>query len=77
VSYIKKCLACAFILSPNIFASTYNQSLRGSSRDVFDNLLLNPAFVLPEGDKNYFRIGKKKAVQQRSINTALTDLDFS
>ena len=51
------------ILSTQLEASTYSQSLRSSSRDIFDNLSLNPAFVVPDNEKNYFRIGKSTGVE--------------
>lgn len=52
------------LLAPSLsFASTATDSLAGSTRDVFDNLTENPAFVNAEGGKSYFRISKAGGVQ--------------
>lgn len=52
------------LLAPSFsFASTATDSLANATRDTFDNLNENPAFVNAEGDKNYLRIGKAGGMQ--------------
>jgi len=52
------------LLAPSLsFASTATDSLSGTTRDVFDNLDENPAFVNVEGGKSYLRIGKSGGLQ--------------
>jgi hypothetical protein len=52
------------LLAPSFsFASTATQSLSDTTRDLFDNLNENPAFVNVEGGKNYLRIGKAGGFQ--------------
>lgn len=52
------------LLAPSFsFASTATDSLSGVTRDVFDNLDENPAFVNVEGGKSYLRIGKQAGAQ--------------
>lgn len=52
------------LLAPSFsFASTATQSLSDTTRDLFDNLNENPAFVNVEGGKNHLRIGKSGGFQ--------------
>lgn len=52
------------LLAPSFsFASTATDSLSGVTRDVFDNLDENPAFVNVEGGKSFLRIGKQAGAQ--------------
>ena len=52
------------LLAPSFsFASTATDSLSGVTRDVFDNLDENPAFVNVEGGKSFLRIGKQGGAQ--------------
>jgi hypothetical protein len=60
------------LLAPSLsFASTATDSLSNATRDVFDNLDENPAFVNTEAGKNYLRIGKGGGVQAISQEMGL------
>ncbi|MEY3903934.1 MAG: hypothetical protein RL189_3240 [Pseudomonadota bacterium] len=57
------------LLAPSLsFASTATDTLVNTTRDVFDNLDENPAFVNTDGGKSYLRIGKASGLQ--AITTA-------
>lgn len=57
------------LLAPSMsFASTATDTLVNTTRDVFDNLDENPAFVNTDGGKSYLRIGKASGLQ--AITTA-------